>query len=420
MIDMDSKTRLETTLNHCPPDRVCIDIGGTAVTGIAASALSRLHKAILGQPDYRVKIIEPYQLLGEVDKSLREALKIDVVSVMPPRTLFGFKNKDWKEFCLFDGTEVLVPDGFIVSEDNNGDLLIYPQGDTSVRPTGRLPKNGFYFDAICRQEPIDDTMLDPANNLMEFGLLNDEDINYFKNTAREVSQQNMGAMLTIPGTSFGDIALVPAMWMKEIKGIRDIEEWYISTVTRRDYVYKVFERQCELAIKNLEKLAKAVGNNVQAAFITGTDFGTQRGLFISVRAYRDLYKPFHIKINNWIHSHTTWKTFIHSCGSIYEMIPDFIDAGFDILNPVQLSADGMDAYQLKKEYGRDICFWGGGIDTQRTLAFGTPKQVSEEVKRLVNIFNEDGGFVFNTVHNIQATTPTENMVAMFKAIEESN
>jgi len=417
---MNSRQRLEATLNHKPVDRVCVDFGSTAVTGITASALSRLRKAVLGKNDYRVKVIEPYQILGEIDEQLREALGIDVIGIVPPKTLFGFKNTDWKEFRLFDGTEVLVPGKFNVTEDANGDLLIYPEGDMSVPPTGRMPKNGFYFDAICRQRPIDEDKLDPADNLTEFGLLSTSDLTYFKNAARKHADSGKGVIMTVPGTAFGDIALIAATWAKHVKGIRDVEEWYISTAIRRDYVYKVFEGQCEIALKNLEQLNKAVGKVPQAAFVTGTDFGTQRGLFISIKAYRDLFKPFHKAVNGWIHKHTNWKTFAHSCGGIYELLPDFIDAGFDIINPVQCSAEGMDAGRLKREFGKDLVFWGGGVDTQKTLAFGTPDEVYKEVTERIHIFNDNGGFVFDAIHNIQATTPTENILAMFKAIKDSS
>jgi len=155
------------------------------------------------------------------------------------------------------------------------------------------------------------------------------------------------------------------------------------------------------------------------ALITGTDFGTQRGPFVSLQSYRDLYKPFHKAVNDLIHRRSKWKTFIHSCGSVYQLLPDFIEAGFDVLNPVQCSAAEMDPVRLKREFGKDLVFWGGGVDTQKTMAFGTPDQVYAEVRERIDIFNQDGGFVFNAIHNIQGNTPVENIEAMFKAIRDS-
>ncbi len=416
---MTPRERLQKTLNHQSVDRPCVDFGGTAVTGIAASTVSRLRKALLGDASYRVKVTEPYQMLGEVDDNLRERLGIDIIGIPTRKTLFGFENKDWKPFTMFDGTEVLIPGDFTVTVATNGDLLIYPEGNTTVAPSGRMPKNGYYFDAIPRQDPIDDEKLLPEDNLEEFSLLSDDDLAYYAGQAKRMAGGTNGVIITIPGTGFGDIALVPAMWMTRTKGIREIEEWYVSTVTRRDHVYKVFEGQCEIALKNLERIIATVGDSAQVAFVTGTDFGTQNRSFISRKAYRDLYKPFHKIITEYIHKHSRWKTFIHSCGSVIDLIPDFIDSGFDVLNPVQCSAAGMSAKTLKQEFGKDLVFWGGGVDTQKTLPFGTPDEVYREVRERIEILGEGGGFVFNAIHNIQAGVPVENVLAMFRAIRES-
>ena len=417
---MTSRERLQAALNHRQPDRVPVDFGSTAVTGMHVSAVTRLRRALLGDEGYRVKVIEPYQMLGEIDDELRKALGIDVVGLMGRKTLFGFENKNFKPFTLFDGTEALVPEHFVTTTDENGDVLIYPEGDRSAGPSGRMPKGGGFFDSIIRQEPIDEEKLDPADNCEECGPLSDADLSYYQRSIdRLYGQTDCGIMLSMPGTAFGDIALVPGPWMKRPKGIRDVEEWYISTVARRDYVRKVFETQCEIALRNIKQLVNLFGSRIDATFVTGTDFGTQRGPFISVETYRDLYRPFHRQVNDLIHRSTTWKTFIHSCGSVYRLIGEFIEAGFDILNPVQCSAAEMEPERLKREFGKDVVFWGGGVDTQHTMAFGTAEQVYEEVRRRIEIFNDGGGFVFDSIHNIQANTPTESILAMFKAIRDS-
>lgn len=170
--------------------------------------------------------------------------------------------------------------------------------------------------------------------------------------------------------------------------------------------------------RNLEKIHGVVGNRISVVFLTGTDFGTQIGPFISKKAYRNLYMPFHKQLNDWVHANTSWKTFIHSCGSVVELIEDFIEAGFDVLNPVQCSATGMDPQTLKDRFGERLTFWGGGVDTQRTLPFGAPDQVIEEVKERISIFGPGGGFVFNAIHNIQAKTPVENIIAMVETLKE--
>ena len=417
---MTSRERLQQALNHQQPDRVPVDFGSTAVTGMHVGALTRLRRAVLGEAGEPVKVIEPYQMLGEVDDSLRRALGIDVVGLIPRTTLFGFENKDWKPFTLFDGTAVRVPGAFNTTQNEDGDLLIYPTGDLAAPPSGRMPKGGNFFDAIVRQPPVDEDRLNPADNLEEFGLFSDELLQWYACRAEELTAgSDCGIILTMPGTAFGDIALVPAPWLKHPKGIRDIEEWYISTSVRRDYVHQIFEKQCEIGLKNLAALISILGDQVQAVFLTGTDFGTQRGLFISQSAYRELFQPYHRQINRLIHKRSRWKTFIHSCGAVTELLPDFIEAGFDILNPVQCTACGMDPKTLKREFGQHVTFWGGGVDTQGALAFGTPDEVYRQVRERIEIFGEGGGFVFDSVHNVQANTPLANLQAMFRALQDS-
>jgi hypothetical protein len=359
-------------------------------------------------------------MLGFIDEDLKLALGIDIEGVYGAETIFGFRNENWKPWRMDNGTEVLVSEHFRTTRDANGDTLIYPKGDLSAPPSGRLPKDGFFFDTILRQEPIDDANLDPGDNLEEFGPISDADLAYFDRSAREAAATGRGIIATFGGTAFGDIALVPAPFLKHPKGIRDIEEWYVSTLTRQPYIHAVFEKQTEMALANLEKIRARVGDRVQAVFICGTDFGTQSSTFCSVDTFRSLYMPYYKRVNAWVHENTPWKTFKHSCGAVETLIPAFIESGFDIFNPVQVSAAGMDAGKLKAEYGKDIVFWGGGVDTQRTLMFGTPGDVRAEVLGRCGIFGKDGGFIFNAVHNIQANVPAANVVAMFEAVKEFN
>jgi hypothetical protein len=385
-----------------------------------ASSVYLLRQALrLDPPETPVKVIEPYQVLGEIQPDLMEALGVDVVGLPGPKTLFGFRNENWKPWRLFDGTPVLVPEGFNTDPEPNGEILMYPEGDRSVPPSGRMPAGGYYFDSIIRQEPIDEAALNVEDNLEEFGPISEADLEYFAREAARLETETGKAILAnFGGTAFGDIALVPAPWLKHPKGIRDVAEWYMSTVSRREYVWKIFERQCEIALENLPRIFAAVGNRPAAVFVTGTDFGTQAGPFISPKSYRQLFLPFHREVNAWIHRNTTWKSFIHSCGSVIALLPDFIEAGFDILNPVQTSAAGMEPATLKSRFGDRITFWGGGVDTQRTLPFGKPEEVRAEVRERMQIFGPGGGFIFNTIHNVQARVPAENLAALYEAVRE--
>ena len=415
------RERVLRALNFEPVDRIPVDLGGHACSGAHVSVVANLRRALgLDKPGDRVKVVEPYQMLGEIDADLRAALGIDVVNLPNPKNMFGFENADWKPWRTFDGTDVLVPAKFNTDPEPSGDILMYPEGDKSVPASARMPKGGFYFDSIIRQKPIDDAKLDPADNLEEFQPISDEDLRFYEQRADDLYKNtDLAVVAGFGGSAFGDIALVPGPWMKDPKGIRDIEEWYISTVTRRDYINEVFARQAEIAVENLKRIHQAVGDKVHVVFMDGTDLASQNSLFCSPDTYRELYLPHAKKVNDWVHAHTKWKTLKHCCGGCEPLIDGFIDAGYDVLNPVQTSARGMDPQHLVDTFGGRIVFWGGGVDTQQTLPFGTPDEVREQVAERVKIFGQKNGFVFNTIHNIQCNTPTENLLAMFEALGRS-
>ncbi len=415
---MNSRERLQCILDHKQPDRLCVDFGSGSQTGIGVSAVDRLRKAVLAEPDYKVKVIDTYQMLGQIDEPLRKMLKLDIVGIAPPADMFGLRQRAWKPFTMpADGTDVLVPGNFNYTTNNYGDYLMYPQGDTSAMPSAMMPSGSCRWDSLSRQQPLVESRMNYLDNCQEFEPLSVEDVSYYKSKVDwYYDNTDAGIYLTLPGLAFGDLAMVPAPWLKNPKGIRDVEEWYLALTCRQDYLYKVFERQCEIGLKNIETLAPVLGDKVQVVFVSGTDFGTQRSPFISPETYRSLFKPFQKAINDKIHELTNWKVFIHSSGSIQPLIPDMIDAGFDILNPVQCTACDMDARTLKKTYGNDIVFWGGGVDSHQTLAYGTPEDVYREVSQRIDIFADGGNFVFNSIGNIQSNTPVKNLIAMFKAV----
>lgn len=414
---MTGKEILLNSLNH-NDGPVPLDFGATSVTGMHCSVVEGLRE-YYGMKKMPVKIHEPYQMLGLVEEDLQEVIGADVTGVFPRKTMFGFPNENWKEWKTPWGQDVLVPGDYRVSMEGK-DVYIYPEGDTSVPPSGRMPESGYFYDTIVRQGEIDDDNLNPEDNLEEFGPVKEEDLAYFKSACDEAEKTGRGIIATFGGTAFGDIAMVPGPFLKHPKGIRDVTEWYVSTMIRPDYIHEVFDKQSEIALGNLEKIFAAVGNAPDAVFICGTDFGTQNSQFCSVDSYEEMYAPYYRKINDWIHENTTWKTFKHSCGAVEPFMSHFIDSGFDIINPVQCSADGMDPQQLKDNYGKSLTFWGGGVDTQKTLPFGTPAEVRKEVRERLEIFSRQGGFVFDAIHNVQALTPVENMAALIETVKEFN
>ena len=414
-----SRERVLATLDHRQPDRVPLDLGGTFVTGIHVSCVAALrrHYGLAAGP---VKAVDPGQMLGEVAEDLKRAMGIDTEAVRTRMTRFGFPAEEWKPWRMYDGLEVLVPGGFQVTVDEKGDTLMHPQSDLSAPPSARMPKDGYFFDNIVRQPPIDEDELRPEDNLEEYRPIAERDLAWLEEMARTAAGTGRAVVASFGGTAFGDIANVPGVGLKYPKGIRDVAEWYMSTTARREYVHKVFEGQCEIALENLKRIAERVGELVDVVNICGTDFGTQTSSFCSVQTFRELWMPYYQRVNGWIHRNTRWRTFKHSCGAVSKFIPSFLESGFDILNPVQCSAAGMAPEQLKAGHGRSIVFWGGGVDTQQALPFGTPAEVREQVLRRCEIFAEGGGFMFCPVHNIQARTPVANIVAMVDALHEFN
>lgn len=417
---MNSRERVRLVLNHQEPDRVPLDLGSSPVTGMHVSSVYKLRQALgLDDPGTPVKVIEPYQMLGEIQPDLLDALGVDVMPLWGPNTMFGYPLEGWKPWTFFDGTPVLVPAGFNINPEPNGDILMYPEGDATLDPSGRMPAGGFYFDAIVRQPPIDEARLDPADNLEEFQIISDADLDYYAHEAEWLYTQTDKAILgNFGGTGFGDIALVPGIQLRHPKGIRDMTEWYMATISRREYVWEVFEKQCEIGLENLKRIYARVGDKISVLFVSGADFGTQNGPFISPKTYRDLYQPFHKAINTWVHENTSSKTFIHSCGSVIKLYPDFVESGFDIFNPVQTSAADMDPATLADQFGDRATFWGGGVDTQYTLPFGTADEIRAQVQERIKIFGRGGGFVFNPVHNVQASIPAENLLALYQAVAD--
>ena len=339
-----------------------------------------------------MKVIEPYQMLGEVDDELADVLGTHVHGIISRKNMFGIpQDEGWKEFRTFWGQTVLVPEKFNTSTADDGSLLIYPEGDTSVAPCAKMPTKGFFFDAIIRQDPVDDNKLNVEDNLEEFSLITEDDLLFWKKSFKKAAKTGKAVIAGFGGTAIGDIALVPAMNLKHPKGIRDVAEWYMSTVMRSDYLHQIFGKQTDIALHNMAKIYENGGDVVDVVFICGTDFGTQISTFISPEAFDNLYAPYYRKMNDWIHKNTNWKTFKHSCGAVEPFISRFAECGFDILNPVQISAAGMDPDHIKNKYGKDIVFWGGGVDTQKVLAFGTPEEVREQVQNNCRIFRKDGG-----------------------------
>ena len=414
---MNGKKRVLTVLSHKEADRIALDFGATNVTGIHVKMIAELRRHY-GLEEKPVKVIDPSQMLGEVDDELVKIWNVDTVRVGGRSDGFGHQQEDFVETRMPWGQVILLPRAFKMKEEN-GNIYVFPQGDSTCQPTAVMPFGGFFFDAIERALPTEmDAELNIEDNLEEFVLMKEADLLYWKHALEKARTTERAVVVNIGGTGLGDIAKVPGLHLKHPKGIRTIADWYMSTVMRTDFLKEIFERQSAIAIQNLEKINQIAGHCIDVLYVCGTDFGTQDSQFCSSESLSDLYGPAYRKINDWVHQNTGWKTFKHCCGAIVPLLDVFIDCGFDVINPVQINATGMEPRFLKKSFGDRISFWGGGIDTQRVLQLGTPQQVKNQVRQLCDIFGVEGGFVFSTVHNIQANVPLENVTALMDTLCE--
>ena len=369
---MTSRERVRKAIHHQQPDRPPLDLGSTLVTGIQAERLRAPEEGAGHHRRRRCACYDPFQMLAEVEEPVKKALGVDTVGIQLPTTMFGYRNENWKPFRMFDGTEVEISGHFEYDVLPNGDIVQYPKGDRSAPPSGQdAARTGTTSTPSCARSPSTSRSWTPQEWVEQtYSLYTEEELRFLEETSAALVHESSdyGLVGNFWGAGFGDIAIVPGPAVLHPKGIRDPEEWYVSSLTRKDYVKEIFRLQLELQMKNLAMYRQAVGDRIDVVVMSGTDFGSQNGPFISPAAYREMFKPLHKTMNDWVHAHTTWKTFYHTCGSIVAYLDDFAEAGIDILNPVQISAAGMSPEILKGQYGDRFVFWGGAVDAQHTLA----------------------------------------------------
>lgn len=412
-----SRDKVRCALNHQNAGSIPVDFGSTAVTGIHCRIVEALRN-YYGLAPRPVKIVDAFQMLGEIDAELAEKIGVDCIGIGGPKDIFDLDTTRMHEQTTPWGQRVLVPEAMDLTPDMRGDVYVYAGGDQNYPPSAVMPKGCYFINAIERQQPIEEDRLDPEDNVEEFGLLTENDLAYYCAEADKAYQTGRAVVASFGGTALGDVAFVPGMGLKQPKGIRSVVEWYMSTAMRQDYLHQVFEKEIDIAIANYEKLWAALGDKIDVVLTCGTDFGSQESQFCSIDTFRELWLPHYRRMNDWIHQHTTWKIFKHSCGAIIPILLGLIEAGFDIINPVQINAKDMDSRRLKEEFGSQLTFWGGGVDTQKILPFGTPDEIRRHVMGQCEILGRDGGFVFNAVHNVQANVPVDNVVAMFDALKD--
>lgn len=421
---MTGKEKLKAALDHQEAP-VLFDLGGMNTTGMHCIVMEKLRE-FYGLEKKPVKIIEPSQMLGYMDEDLAECLGVETELVWGSRNCYGFKSEDhYKEWKTPWGQEVLVPEEFTTAADEKGDTLIYACADPDFPAAGRMPKGGVYFDNEDRALPYDEDHYKIEDNLEEFQLFTEGELEWFKKQIGQIRDPGhvitcFGPGTTGGGTCLADHSMIAGPMLREPKGIRKLEDFYMATAADPELIQEIFERETDIGIQNLEKMHQVLGDSIDVLHICGTDLGTQKSLFYSRSTIEEVWAPYWKKINDWVHENTGWKTFKHCCGSIAPIIDILIDSGFDILNPVQWTADNMDRNMLKEKFGSRLVFWGGGVDTQHLLPEGTPEQVYDQARECLRIFSKDGGYVFNTIHNIVPGVPAENVDALARALRDHN
>ena len=393
-------------VNFEQPDRVPIDLGGTRASGINAVVYHKLKQRM--GIDTPTKIQDCMQILAEVEPQVLERLHVDVVPLDASTALWaGQDAAEGVETRLFDGTKVFFPPGTNITEENDGSwALRRPDGV----PYARMPKDGYYFDFIrptMSGRRIDlDAFQPPAS-------VSDEELEVFSRQAQYLYENTNKAILGW-GASISLIGLSCLLSDNITQGALD--EWLCMLVTEKETAHEMMGRYVDAVIARLKLYHQAVGRRCFAWGVASDDAGTQRGGIMAPELFAEMIKPHYKRLCDWVHANTKWKTFLHSCGSIYQYIPHWIEAGVDILNPVQISAANMEPERLKTEFADTIVFWGGGCDTQKVLPLGTPHEVREHVRRNLEIFSVGSGYVFTQVHNIQQDVPVENAEAMFDQV----
>lgn len=412
---MTPRERVLAAVRHQQPDRVPVDLGSTTSSGISVIAYHHLKK-YLGMTGGPTRIFDVVQQLAQPEDALLDYFGIDVLSV--GRVFNGFDD-EWYNATLPGGIPVQLPIWFqpVIQPDGRWDVFA-PDGTRIAT----MPRGATFFDQTYfpYQDgyPVNYDKISEAINKVSWMAL--PTTPWDKAQHPDFWEQLRAKSIALRQNSNRALVLTAGFKLFEpATFLRRMDNLLVDLVLEPTEVERLIDAMIERHIPLLEKVCQAVGDVVDFLRF-GDDLGMNTGPLFDPNIYRRIFKPRHKLICDYIKTHSQMHTFLHSCGSIYSFIPDLIEIGIDVINPVQISARNMEPERLKKEFGQDITFWGGGVDTQTILNRATPPQVKEHVRRNLEIFAPGGGFVFNTVHNIMPDVPPANIVAMFEAVAEFN
>jgi uroporphyrinogen decarboxylase len=407
---MTRRERVISALNHKEPDKVPVDCGAMRSTGIMGVAYNRLKKH-LGIEGRGTKIHDMIQQLCLPESWYLDMFQVDVVDLA--RT-FADNPADWRDWTLPDGSSAKIP-AWLRIERRGDSWVCVNQEDEAI---AEMPECSYFFDQAIwplygiHKEDFDDLSYH-MNRVMWSYMAdplwkNSKDPNFYamlrENAKKLFDETDYAVMMGFGGNLFE--------WGQFLYRT---DEFLANLITHRNEMEKMLDKLTEIHLQNLEPVLEAVSPYVQIIQM-GDDLGMQSGPMISPRMYREIFFPRHKRLYQFIKETTDMYVFLHTCGAMSEYIPDLIEAGVDIINPVQITAEGMDPEKLKREYGKDIVFWGGGVDTQHVLPHASPEEVRAEVRKNSEFFMKGGGFIFSQVHNILAEVPPENILAMYDEV----
>lgn len=403
---LTSRERIQRAIRHQETDRVPIDIGGTVATGIHVDLYVDIVRQ-LGLDLLPPKVYDQWQMLARVDEPVMHWLHADVIQLENVAVSFGLRNEGWQAWRTPAGSDVLMPRDFHPVTDARGYHVL---NGSDGRPVAIMAPGSRYFDKPGSTELTygDFTFTDPDEWRRTLPLYTDDELKLLQKRARFYRDNTDYA---ISGGFFrGGLGTGGPF------AGHSLSDWLCILATEEAYAAEILAATADRALENLALYLEAVSDCLDTILVSATDFGTQGGPMFDPAIFRRLHLPNYRRINDYIHARSDIRTIFHSCGSVRAFIPDFIAAGVDILNPVHTNAAGMDPLELKQTFGDRIVFWGGGVETQTVLPFGTPDQCREQVLERLRIFSPGGGFVFSPIHNSQAGVPVDNLKAAVETV----
>jgi len=404
---MTSRERVREAIHHRKPDRVPIDIGGTKVTGIHVDEYIKISK-YLDLDQELPRCYEQFQMLARVEEPVRRWLHGDVMQLENVVETWGYKNAGWKIWKNTAGNEILMPGDFHYEQDHNGDIRLF---DIRGRHVANMAAAGSYFERLPNP-PIDIAKDIVFMDIQKFK----ESIDIYTDEELRILEKRARLMYETTDYSIHGGALKGKLGTTGIFAGHYFTEWLCILLAEPEYAGEILAAAGDAAVKNMELYLQAVGNYIDTILISTTDFGTQTGELFSPDIFKEIYMPNYKKMCDCVHKNSGVKTMFHSCGSIRNIIPYFIEMGCDILNPIQTNSSRMDPQEIKSAYGKELVFWGAGVDSQTIYPYGTVNDVKNQVKERLDIFMPEGGCVFSPIHNTQYDVPVENVQAFVETV----